>query len=132
MTQPAERYYATGRRKSAIARVFMSPGTGNVIVNKRSVDDYFPSEMLRMAMMEPMDAVNAVGRFDLRVSVAGGGSTGQAGAIRLGISRALEKQDPSMRASLKKAGFLTRDARIKERKKYGQKGARARYQFSKR
>lgn len=132
MTQPAERHYATGRRKSAVARVFLCPGSGQITVNRRTFEEYFPNEVLRMAVLEPLEAVNAVGRVDLRVTVRGGGSSGQADAIRLGLARALEQQDSETRATLKKAGFLTRDARIKERKKYGQRGARARYQFSKR
>ena len=132
MTQPAERHYATGRRKSAVARVFLKPGTGNVTVNRRTLENYFPSELLRMELMGPIEAVNAVGQFDLTITVKGGGPSGQAGALRHGIARVLEKQDPSLRPTLKKAGFLTRDARIKERKKYGQRGARARFQFSKR
>ncbi len=133
MTQAAVvRHYATGRRKSAVARVFLWPGTGQITVNKRTLDNYFPSELLRMALLEPMEAVNATDRFDLMITVKGGGPSGQAGAVRHGIARVLEKQDPSVRPTLKKSGFLTRDARIKERKKYGQRGARARFQFSKR
>ncbi len=125
-------HYSTGRRKSAIARVFLKAGSGQITVNDRQLDNYFPNEALRMALTEPIEAVNATGRFDFRVTVKGGGPTGQAGAVRHGIARVLEKQDPSVRATLKKAGFLTRDARVKERKKYGQRGARARFQFSKR
>ncbi len=132
MTQPAGVTYATGRRKSAVARVFMHQGSGQITINKRPIENYFPNEALRMMLAEPIEAVNAVGRFDFRITIKGGGSTGQAGAVRHGISRALERQDPSLRPTLKKAGFLTRDARIKERKKYGQRGARARFQFSKR
>ncbi len=132
MTQPADRHYATGRRKCAVARVFLRPGAGQILVNKRSLDDYFPSEALRMQLSEPIEAVNATGRFDFMVTVKGGGPNGQAGAVRHGIARVLEKQDPTVRSTLKKAGFLTRDARVKERKKYGQRGARARFQFSKR
>ena len=132
MTQPADRHYATGRRKSAVARVFLRPGAGQILVNKRSLDDYFPSEALRMQLSEPIEAVNATGRFDFMATVKGGGPNGQAGAVRHGIARVLEKQDPTVRSTLKKAGFLTRDARVKERKKYGQRGARARFQFSKR
>ncbi len=132
MTQIGFDAYATGRRKSAIARVFLKSGSGQITVNKRSLDNYFPNEALRMQLTEPIEAVNATGRFDLMVTVCGGGPNGQAGAVRHGIARVLEKQDPSVRATLKKAGFLTRDARTKERKKYGQRGARARFQFSKR
>ncbi len=132
MSQPSTTTYATGRRKSAVARVFMTAGTGQMTVNKRQLDNYFPSEALRMALCEPIEAVNATGRYDFMITVKGGGPSGQAGAVRHGISRALERQDPTVRGTLKKAGFLTRDSRIKERKKYGQKGARARFQFSKR
>ena len=132
MTQPAFEAYATGRRKSATARVFLKPGSGQITVNKRALDNYFPNEALRMQLTEPIEAVNATGRFDFSVTVRGGGPNGQAGAGRHGIARALEKQDPGVRSTLKKAGFLTRDARVKERKKYGQRGARARFQFSKR
>ena len=132
MTQPAGLQYATGRRKSAVARVYLTPGTGQMTINKRPIDNYFPSELLRMAMLEPVEAVGATGQFDFVVMVKGGGPSGQAGAIRHGISRALERHDPQHRPTLKRAGFLTRDARIKERKKYGQRGARARFQFSKR
>lgn len=131
MTEP-HLAYATGRRKTAVARVFVRPGTGNVTVNRRPLQEYFPSESLRQGLGEPVEAVNATGRFDLTVTVKGGGMTGQAEAVRLGIARALEKHDPTLRATLKKAGFLSRDARVKERKKYGQRGARARFQFSKR
>ena len=132
MTQAGQRVYATGRRKSAVARVFLKQGTGQIVVNKRTFENYFPNEALRMALTEPIEVVNATGQFDFMVTVRGGGPAGQAGAVRHGISRALEKNDPSLRPSLKRAGFLTRDARIKERKKYGQRGARARFQFSKR
>lgn len=132
MTQAGERIYATGRRKSAVARVFLQPGTGQITINKRTFENFFPSEALRMALTEPIEVVNATGQFDFMVTVKGGGPAGQAGAVRHGISRALEKHDSSLRPSLKRAGFLTRDARVKERKKYGQRGARARFQFSKR
>ncbi len=132
MTQAGQRVYATGRRKSAVARVFLTQGTGQIVINKRSFENYFPSEALRMALTEPLEVVNATGQFDFMVTVKGGGPAGQAGAVRHGISRALEKHDGSLRPSLKRAGFLTRDARVKERKKYGQRGARARFQFSKR
>ena len=126
------RFYATGRRKSATARVFLSIGTGQVFINQRQIDDYFPREVLRQHALEPIRAIDQDGSFDLRVTVKGGGIRGQAGAIRHGIARALDKYDPNLRQPLKKAGFLTRDAREKERKKYGQRGARARFQFSKR
>ena len=133
MTQPAgERVYATGRRKSATARVFLSPGTGQITINRRTIEDYFPRESLRTLLHVPLDVAAVSGQVDLWVTVRGGGPSGQAGAVRHGIARALEKQNPDVRPQLKKAGLLTRDARIKERKKYGQRGARARFQFSKR
>ncbi len=133
MTQRGvERIYATGRRKSATARVFLSPGTGQITVNRRTLEDYFPRESHRMLLHVPLDATATTGQIDLWVTVRGGGPSGQAGAVRHGISRALEKLNPDHRPALKKAGLLTRDSRIKERKKYGQRGARARFQFSKR
>ncbi len=133
MTQPkANRFMATGRRKTAVARVTLEPGSGNIVVNKRPLEDYFPRHDLRQMLQEPLEVVSGMGKFDLRVTVHGGGIAGQAGATRHGLARALEKWNPELRAALKRAGFLTRDSRIKERKKYGQKGARARFQFSKR
>lgn len=123
---------ATGKRKSAIARVRLKLGTGQIVVNGRSLDEYFPRESLRMLVRQPMETVNAVGTYDVAAQIHGGGVTGQAGALRHAIARALEKVDEGMRAPLKRGGFLTRDARKKERKKYGQRGARARFQFSKR
>lgn len=133
MTQRGvERTYATGRRKSATARVFLSPGTGQIQINKRPLDDYFRLESQRMLLHVPLDVTATTGQVDLWVTVRGGGPAGQAGAVRHGIARALEKYDPEHRPALKKAGLLTRDSRIKERKKYGQRGARARFQFSKR
>jgi small subunit ribosomal protein S9 len=123
---------ATGKRKTAVARVRLRPGTGNITVNGRTFEDYFPREALRMVIGQPFEAVSATGRFDVNANVAGGGLAGQADALRHGISRALQAQDETLRAPLKRKGFLTRDARKKERKKYGQKGARARFQFSKR
>ena len=131
MTQPGS-FAATGRRKRAVARVELVPGSGQVIVNKRPVEVHFPRAILRQHIMEPLAAVDQMDRFDIRVKVHGGGTAGQAGAARHGIARALEKSDPSLRPILKKQGLLTRDARVKERKKYGQRGARARFQFSKR
>ena len=125
-------YYGTGRRKTAAARVYLRPGAGEVKVNGRSLDVYFPNEVLKMVIKQPLQLTETVERFDIVVTVAGGGSAGQAGAIRHGISRALLEFDIDLRARLKSAGFLTRDPRKKERKKYGQKGARARFQFSKR
>ncbi len=133
MTQPsATCFMATGRRKTAVARVALSPGSGTIVVNKRPLEDYFPRHDLRQMLQEPLEAVSGMGQFDLQVTVHGGGIAGQAGATRHGLARALEKWNPELRAALKRGGFLTRDSRIKERKKYGQKGARARFQFSKR
>lgn len=125
-------YYATGRRKSSIARTWLKPGSGEITVNNRKVDDYFKVEGAKAIMMQPLALTNTLGSFDIKVRVIGGGVTGQAGAIRHGITRALMLVDPDLRQSLKKAGFVRRDSRVKERKKYGQRGARARYQFSKR
>jgi small subunit ribosomal protein S9 len=125
-------YYGTGRRKTAAARVYLRPGAGNVKVNGRPLDTYFPNEVLKMVIKQPLMLTETTERFDIVVSVAGGGSAGQAGAIRHGISRALLHFNAELRDRLKSAGLLTRDPRKKERKKYGQKGARARFQFSKR
>jgi small subunit ribosomal protein S9 len=130
--ETTSRAYGTGRRKSSVARVWLQPGEGRVEVNDRPVDDFFTHPTLKMLLMQPLKVVGQEGKYDVMASVSGGGSTGQAGAIRLGIARALVRVDDSMRAALKKAGLLTRDPRAKERKKYGQKGARARFQFSKR
>ena len=125
-------FYATGKRKRAVARVWMRPGTGQMIINHKTMDQYVVRESDRMLIMEPLKANDQVGKFDIRVNVKGGGILGQAGAIRHGISKALVIAEPESRAALKKAGFLTRDSRMKERKKYGQPGARARSQYSKR
>ena len=125
-------YYGTGRRKTAAARVYLRPGAGHVKVNGRTLDEYFPNEVLKMVIKQPLMLTETVESFDIVVSVAGGGSAGQAGAIRHGISRALLVFNIELRDRLKSAGLLTRDPRKKERKKYGQKGARARFQFSKR
>jgi len=125
-------YYGTGRRKTAAARVYLRPGAGEMKVNGRTLDSYFPNEVLKMVIKQPLQLTETVERFDINVTVAGGGSAGQAGAIRHGISRALLEFNGELRDRLKSAGFLTRDPRKKERKKYGQKGARARFQFSKR
>lgn len=125
-------YYGTGRRKTAAARVYLRPGTGDMKVNGRALDNYFPNEVLKMVIKQPLLLTETTERFDIVVSVAGGGSAGQAGAIRHGISRALLQFNAELRDRLKSAGLLTRDPRKKERKKYGQKGARARFQFSKR
>jgi small subunit ribosomal protein S9 len=123
---------ATGRRKESIARVRMKPGSGEFTVNDRTLDDYFGRETSKMVLKQPLDIVEQVGKVDIFVTVSGGGLSGQAGAIRHGISRALTKLNPEFRPVLKKAGFLTRDARTVERKKYGRPGARKRFQFSKR
>lgn len=125
-------YYATGKRKTAIARTWMKPGSGNITVNNRELDDYFKVGTAKTIMLQPLVLTNTRDNFDIRVKVIGGGISGQAGAIRHGITRALMMADPDLRQSLKRAGFVRRDSRVKERKKYGQKGARARYQFSKR
>ena len=127
-----QQHYGTGRRKTAAARVFLRPGAGDVKINGRTLDNYFPNEVLKMIIKQPLLLTETVERFDVYVTVAGGGSAGQAGAIRHGISRALLEYNGELRDRLKSAGFLTRDPRKKERKKYGQKGARARFQFSKR
>ena len=125
-------YYGTGRRKSSTARVWLRQGSGQITVNHRTFDDYFPNEVLKMIIKQPLSLTETVDHFDILVNVDGGGPTGQAGAIRHGISRALETFNAELRKKLKKSGLLTRDPRMKERKKYGQKGARARFQFSKR
>lgn len=125
-------YYATGKRKSAIARTWLTPGKGDIIVNNRPVDEYFTVPSAKTDMLQPLVLTNTLGSYDIRVRVIGGGVTGQAGAIRHGITRALVLANPELRQMLKKAGFIRRDPRTKERKKYGQRGARARYQFSKR
>ncbi|MCB1055404.1 MAG: 30S ribosomal protein S9 [Acidobacteria bacterium] len=125
-------YYGTGRRKTATARVFLRPGSGEMNVNGRDLDDYFPNDVLKMIIKQPLTLTETAEKFALYVTVKGGGAAGQAGAIRHGISRALVEYNAELREKLKAAGFLTRDDRKKERKKYGQKGARARYQFSKR
>lgn len=127
-----QRYYATGKRKSAIARVYMKSGNGNVVVNKRSFDEYFTRPSLKMIIKQPLEITGKKDQFDLYINVTGGGVAGQAGAVKHGISKALLEYDAELRSVLKRAGFLTRDARVKERKKYGQPGARKRFQFSKR
>ena len=125
-------YYGTGRRKTSTARVYLRPGDGNVMVNRKSFDAYFPNETLRMIIRQPLNLTETGNKFDVLANVAGGGPAGQAGAIRHGITRALIEFNADLRPTLKQAGLITRDPRIKERKKYGQKGARKRFQFSKR
>ena len=127
-----ETYYATGKRKSAIARTWLKPGSGTIVINKRPMDEYFRRETAAMIVRQPFEITNTLGKFDVIVNVTGGGISGQAGAVKHGISKALLDIDPGLRPILKRAGFITRDARVKERKKYGQRGARARYQYSKR
>ena len=123
---------ATGRRKASVARVRLAPGTGCITVNRRTFEDYFPRETLRMIIEQPLRAVNAMGKFDIEASVQGGGFAGQADAVRLGIARALVLNETANKSPLRRAGFLTRDARVRERKKYGQRGARRRFQWTKR
>lgn len=125
-------YYGTGRRKESVARVWLRPGDGKIVINDRDIDSYFGTETLKLIVKQPLVLTNTLGQYDVMVNVHGGGFTGQAGAIRHGISRALLKVDPELRPTLKKAGFLTRDPRMKERKKYGLKAARRAPQFSKR
>jgi small subunit ribosomal protein S9 len=125
-------YYGTGRRKTSTARVYLRPGGGEVQVNRKPFDRYFPNETLRMIIRQPLQLTETVNKFDLLINVTGGGPAGQAGAIRHGITRALLEYNADLRPTLKHAGLITRDPRIKERKKYGQKGARKRFQFSKR
>ena len=131
MAAPVQ-YYGTGRRKSSTARVLLRLGKGQVVVNKRTFEGYFKNETLRMIIRQPFLLTETSDKFDVLATVDGGGPSGQAGAVRLGISRALLEYNTELRKKLKKGGFLTRDSRIKERKKYGQKGARKRFQFSKR
>ncbi|MDY7032146.1 MAG: 30S ribosomal protein S9 [Thermodesulfobacteriota bacterium] len=127
-----DRFYATGKRKTSIARVWLKRGTGEFTINKRTIDEYFKRETLKMIISQPFELTDTLSQYDVSVNVHGGGISGQAGAIRHGISKALLEINGDFRPVLKKAGFITRDSRIKERKKYGQKGARARYQYSKR
>ena len=128
----ATEHYATGRRKTSTARVFLRPGTGAITVNRRKFDDYFPTDSMRTLVQRPLALTEMTDRFDVLATVAGGGVNGQAGAVRLGIARALVQFDAELRRSLKKGGLLTSDSRVKERKKYGLAGARKRFQFSKR
>lgn len=125
-------YYGTGRRKNSVARVRLVPGEGRIIINQRDIDEYFGLETLKLIVKQPLQATETIGQYDVLVNTHGGGTTGQAGAIRHGVARALLKVDPEYRITLKRAGFLTRDPRMKERKKYGLRGARRAPQFSKR
>ena len=125
-------YIGTGRRKRSLARVRLKRGTGQFSINGKSLEDYFGRETLTMIIKQPLEATDSLGKLDISANVRGGGSSGQAGAVRHGIARALLTYDPDLKTALRKGGFLTRDPRMKERKKYGQKGARARFQFSKR
>jgi small subunit ribosomal protein S9 len=125
-------FYGTGRRKTSVARVFLRPGQGRITVNRRPIEDYFPRETLRLIVNQPLELTGTTGHLDVMVNVAGGGLSGQAGAVRHGIARALLEFNGELRPQLKRAGLLTRDPRMKERKKYGQPGARKRFQFSKR
>ena len=126
------RAYATGKRKDAVARVWLSPGAGRIIVNNKDFTEFFARPVLQMIVQQPIVHADRAGQFDIKATVSGGGLSGQAGALRHGISKALQEMDPDLRSPLKRAGLLRRDARVKERKKYGLKGARARFQFSKR
>ena len=132
MSEELVQWYGTGRRKTSTARVWLRPGDGKVTINRRPMDVYFSRETAKMIVQQAFDVVDQGGKFDLVINVKGGGMSGQAGAIRHGLARALVEMNPDLRATLKKAGFLTRDARAVERKKYGQPGARKRFQFSKR
>lgn len=127
-----QKFYATGKKKTSVARVWIKPGNGNIVVNKRTIDEYFGRETSKMVIRQPLELTNNVGKFDIFVNVSGGGASGQAGAIKHGITKALLEADLALRGVLKKAGFITRDSRIKERKKYGKRAARRSFQFSKR
>jgi small subunit ribosomal protein S9 len=128
----AKSFYGTGKRKTSIARVWLKPGEGNIMVNNKTLDEYFGRETSKMVVKQPLELTENVDKFDIYVTVCGGGDSGQAGAIKHGITKALLEVDVELRGTLKKAGFITRDSRIKERKKYGKKAARASFQFSKR
>jgi small subunit ribosomal protein S9 len=125
-------YYGTGRRKTSVARVFLREGAGQIVINRRTLEDYFPLKRLQTAVRQPLVLTDTLSKFDIHVTIRGGGLTGQAAAVRHGVTRALIEFNSDLRPKLKEAGFITRDARIKERKKYGQPGARKRFQFSKR
>ncbi len=127
-----QKFYATGKRKTSVARVWLTPGTGKITVNRRDIDAYFGRETSKMIIRQPLELTENMGRFDIWVNVNGGGPSGQAGAIKHGITKALLEVDVALRGTLKSAGFITRDSRIKERKKYGRAGARKSFQFSKR
>jgi small subunit ribosomal protein S9 len=127
-----QKFYATGKRKTSVARVWLKPGAGNIVINRRSLDEYFGRETSKMVVCQPLVLTDNVGKFDITVNVCGGGPSGQAGAIKHGITKALLVAAADLRPTLKKAGFITRDSRVKERKKYGRRAARARFQFSKR
>ncbi len=129
---PEQRFYATGKRKTSIARVWLQPGTGQIIINRKPSDQYLDRETSKMVIAQPLVLTGTLGKLDVSINVMGGGISGQAGAIRHGISKALLELNPEYREVLKRAGFLTRDSRVKERKKYGRKSARARFQYSKR
>jgi len=132
MAAVVDRFYATGRRKTSVGRVWIRPGAGRIVVNRRAFEDYFPRETLRMIIAQPLEVTSTVGQFDVFATVRGGGPSGQAGAVRHGLARALARFDEKFRGPLKKAGLLTRDPRMRERKKYGQPGARQKFQYSKR
>lgn len=132
MAAVIDRAYGTGRRKTSVARVWVRPGSGRIVVNRRTFEDYFPRETLRMIIAQPLQLTNTAGQVDVLVTVKGGGPSGQAGAVRHGLARALVRFDEALRQVLKKAGFITRDPRMRERKKYGQPGARQKFQYSKR
>ena len=125
-------YYGTGKRKTSVARVWLRPGSGKIVINDKTIEEYFPTERMKATVLQPLEISDYTDKYDISINVKGGGVYGQAGAIRHGISKALLQGDPELRQKLKRAGFITRDPRVKERKKYGQRGARARYQFSKR
>lgn len=127
-----QKFYATGKRKTSIARVWIKPGNGDITVNQNTIDEYFGRETSKMVIRQPLELTSNLGKWDVWVNVCGGGASGQAGAIKHGITKALLEADPALRAVLKKAGFITRDSRVKERKKYGRRGARRSFQFSKR
>jgi len=132
MAEVEKRYYATGKRKTAIARIYLKPGAGLMLVNKRQANDYFMRDSLKMVIQQPFELIGKQGQFDVFVNVRGGGLSGQAGAVKHGIAKALLEYNDEYRTILKRAGMLTRDSRVKERKKYGQPGARKRFQYSKR